>query len=468
MSEPKSFSIEACIVGRNDEYEPNWERNLFAMLDYNRRLFEGTGIDYRAVFVEWNPLPSRPLLAPRLVESLPFVRGIVVDSAIHAQLCTSADLPMVLTIAFNAGFRTTSADFSLGTCGDILLSTTLVERICREGLRRRCFYRAERANIRNDLDFPSATPQTIEKPENVLSVDTCSEPPYDKPPFTNSGGDFSMTDSGTMTGIRGYDEGITFARMHIDARLGWTAMNVVEDCLLLGRIFHISHAHSHTADIGKKVPGKIYNYTAGLPYLNPTSWGLGDFDWRPAGERLYRVAQPNGSANPPPENLSEHARETAVAAAARLREIRSSSQPDSPTGETRTEFDLLALELGGSPDWGSTVWRSEDGIGVQTSPHQWGWGCMIKLPSRLNMEQGNYYWIKMKLCVDRGAVGLALAKGANFLGERYVTSEEGPTEAFVPVSDPDSQFLLIRNLAESGSPSVAWVYAGQLVSQPKG
>ena len=106
-----SFSIEAIVIGRNDDYEPNWFSRLKSCLAYNRQLFAGSRVDYRVAFVEWNPLEDRPLLAHNLVEEFSFVRAIVVDAAVHERLCESDELTVMLNFAYNAGL--TDRNFNL-------------------------------------------------------------------------------------------------------------------------------------------------------------------------------------------------------------------------------------------------------------------------------------------------------------------------------------------------------------------
>src|SRR5262245_9716036 len=161
MSEQK-FSIEAIVLGRNDEYEPNWEQKLFASIAYNRARFEGSNVDFRVVFVEWNPPRDRPLMAPGLVSKFPFLRAIAVDADVHSALCTSEILNMMLNFSLNSAVRTSAADYCLISAGDLFIGEALADYIKRVGLTRNCLYRAERVNIRDDIDFTNATVAEIE------------------------------------------------------------------------------------------------------------------------------------------------------------------------------------------------------------------------------------------------------------------------------------------------------------------
>jgi len=462
-----SFSIEAVIVGRNDEYEPNWESNLFSAIAYNRRLFEKTNVDYRVAFVEWNPLSERPLLAPRLTAAFPFVRGIVVDPKVHAHICRSAELPIVLTFAFNAGFRTTSADFCLGTCGDIFLGSRVVDRIVHEGLQERCLYRAERVSIRNDLQFSGASPEVIEDPTNIVHVDTCTEPPYDRPPYTNASGDFSMVDTGTMFGIRGYDEGVKNARLHIDARFGLTAMSVIDDCKLLGRVFHVSHASSHGSG-QQRTLGQIYDHTANLPYANPRTWGLASYGWKSIGERLYGVSMPSlWRRKNLPNAALRAARAEGERIAAQIAGIRASAQPERPTVPATVETSLIPNVTPVLAEWGSAVETNENTISVKTGSQQWAYACTLQVHPNQVLNPSRYHWVAVRLAVTHGAFGVGLLRGQEIVHERFATKDETTSEIFLPLDESLPGWIVLRNAAEDGVSSIATIETAQIVSQPK-
>ena len=280
-------TIEAIILGRNDDYEPGWSDRLQAVLAYNRQRFAGTAFDYCAVFVEWNPPPDRPLLSPQLVERFPFVRGIVVEADVHKSLSRGRQA-MMMNFPVNAAIRTSDADFLVITGGDILFGEKLCERLVHDA-RPGCLYRAERVNIRSDLDFEHLTPRMVEDSSNIVSVDTCREPPFDRPPYTNASGDFIMMDRLTLAGLRGMDESIDFARLHLDSRMTTNALQAGLDCELLGQIFHISHSRSFSR-MPSTYPDHEYVWDCSLPYLNGENWGLAERSWRRLSDRLWQVS----------------------------------------------------------------------------------------------------------------------------------------------------------------------------------
>jgi hypothetical protein len=463
---PDPFSLEAVILGRNDDYEPNWTENLFAAIAYNRARFEGSRVDFRVAFVEWNPPAGKPLLSPDLLERYPFLRAIVVDREVHDALCAVRELPMMINFGFNAAFRTTAADFTMTTCGDDLWSTSLVRRICKEGLKPSHLYRAERASVKRDLPFARIDPQTLERPENVLFVDTCTQPPYDVPPYTNACGDFSLTDSGTMFAFGGMDESIREARLHLDSRLCINAMAVVEECVLLGQIFHITHATSF--GVQKKAKGREYVWDDGMPYVNPPNWGLADHTWERVSDRYYRVSLPRPGAAPSvPEKLPIDARARAADVRECLLEIRKSVHPERPVIATRSLTSALDLwTVAATPAWQSSIQRREDLLYIETSPTQWSPAVVFPFKLTPPADDEHWHWTRALLHVTEGAVAISVVdESLRVLAERYLYSDSDE-EVFIP-SPAAARHVLIRNLDGNSSRSLVTMRALELVTHPK-
>ena len=285
----KKFSIEFTIIGRNDNYEPHWYRNLLSIIAYNRSLFVGTKIDFRVAFVEWNPTKGRSFLSPQLVKKYEFLRAIVVSPKIHQQLCQAHDLVMMLNFSFNAAIRSSRSDFILISGGDNFLGRDTATYLINKGLKKKCLYRAERVEIKNTLHFKTPQAEEIENPPNIVRIDVCDLPPYNQPPYTNACGDFLLLDTVSLKFLRGYDENILNARLHLDTRCALSAMALGFDCKLIGHIFHIDH-HLSSVNLGKNYPGKRYDYKVNIPYHNQDNWGLADRNWKKANDRLYYVS----------------------------------------------------------------------------------------------------------------------------------------------------------------------------------
>lgn len=337
-------TIEAVILGRNDDYEPGWGDRLQSVLAYNRERLAGTPFDYRAVFVEWNPPPDRPLLSPQLAARFPFVRCIVVDAAVHRRLSRGRQ-QMMLNFPVNAAVRTSGADFLVITGGDILFGEKLCRRLAREGVRAGCLYRAERVNVGSDLDFEHLSPAIVEDPAGIVSVDTCHEAPFDQPPFINASGDFIMMDRATLTGLRGMDEGIDFARLHLDSRMSTNALLAGLDCELLGQIFHISHSRSFSR-MPSSYPDHDYTWDCCLPYLNGDNWGLADRHWHHLSDRIWQVSdEPAGGKESLPQTRDPDLDLRAAELGQALQQRRKSQRTETPSG-TIYELALVPARHG--------------------------------------------------------------------------------------------------------------------------
>ena len=462
------FSIEAIVLGRNDEYEPNWTATLHASLQYNRQRFEAVGVDYRVAFVEWNPPPDRPLLAPDLVKRFFFLRAIVIDRDVHQAVCEVSNLDMMLNFAYNPALRTSLGDYALITSGDLFFGRALATRI-GEGLRPNCLYRAERVNIREDIDVVSATPEMIEAPEHTVSVDSCSEPPYDKPPYSHASGDFLLVDRVTMVGLRGLDESIRFARLHLDSRFCFTAMHAGLDCELLGRIYHLNHRNAYT-NRRQSYPGRPYDYNAGLPYVNPVDWGLAEFGWSAMGDRLWRIGMPQrGRARRDvPATLESSEIERANAVTRRLLDIQSATAPPAPvTGVNvhRTDIDhSMGVSL---PRWeiwdGARIEARESGVAVTTLAEPWAYSAALPLQVDGDTETG-WQWLRVRARGVRGSAGIGILCVETLSSERVV-SEGDAREFFLVVPSPEIK-LLVRN-AEHTGPSAVVIEHVSVVAQHK-
>ena len=93
--------------------------------------------------------------------------------------------------------------------------------------------------------------------------------------YINASSDFMMMDRATLAGLRGMDEGIDFARLHLDPPMSTNALRARLDCKLIGQIFHVSHSRSF-ARMPSSYPDHGYTRDCGLPYLNGDNWGRPD------------------------------------------------------------------------------------------------------------------------------------------------------------------------------------------------
>lgn len=464
LQHSRSGLIEGVVLGRNDDYEPDWHGRLKASLAYNRRLFEQAGIDYRVAFVEWNPPAGRPLLGPDLVARFPFLRAIVIDAMVHQRLCQAQNLSMMLNFPYNSALRTSAADYCLITSGDLFFGRALVAEIAK-GLASGCLYRAERVNIRANLPFATATPLMIEDPDVIEQVDTCSEPPYNVPPYTNASGDFLMVDRATMTGLRGFDESVLNARLHLDSRFCVTAMAAQLDCRLLGRIFHINHGNSYR-NRGSDYPGERYDHEDGLPYLNPPSWGLAEYAWLPLSERLWRVSLPETPGGVRlPADMAPAVAQAADRVTRRLAEIRRTLQPKRPApGHVEVAATYSPVAFKAYPYWhGATVEPAPgQAATITTSRAPWGNSAILDLEGAVpETQDGTWRWVKLIIGQLSGEVAVSIVRGEDILVQTLSAESRHTLWLRTP---PGSQAILVRN-GEQAGPSRLEIESVELLSQ---
>jgi hypothetical protein len=442
------LQIEGVIIGRNDDYEPGWANRLRQCISYNHQLCAEFNIDYRVVFVEWNPPAGRPLLAPGLVADYPFVRGIVCDAQLHGEVCHSPTLQIMLAFGFNPGVRTSVADYVVTTTGDTFWARDLVSRIAKQGLRPGCLYRAERVNIDKTLDF-SRGAEVLEDPSSIISIDSCSEPPFNQPPFTNACGDFLMVDRRTALGLRGFDEGVRNARLHLDSRFCETAMAASLDCELLGRIFHINHARSYT-NMLEHYPDEAYDASAGLPTVNLAAWGLADHPWRQESERLWHIA-PVGTVGEGwgavPTALSAEDVATANAVTSRLIALKSPERPLSGDLADDTALDVTKFKSRSEWNGGGVEWANGAAV-VEVHSQPWGYSAYLVLASEDVAERpGHWRWIRLSIEAD-GPCAIGLVRDQTYLEETMVGAGKRG-DVFLPCRS-EAKALMIRNAGRPG------------------
>jgi hypothetical protein len=379
---------------------------------------------------------------------------------------------MMLNFPYNAAIRSSTADFVLLSSGDIFVGQELAHRIISHGLRRRCLYRAERVNIDRGIDFSTATAEQLEDPRAVTSINSCTEPPYDQPPYTHAAGDFLMADRWTMTGLRGYDEAITFARLHLDSRFCYNAMAAGLDCELIGRIYHIDHAQSYTNSKGKKYPGRDYAYAEGLPYLNPRDWGLAGYDWEPLGPRLFRVGVPDPGAasqcRPMPGTLSPEDIDAANAVTRALLADRERRQPAQPRPRPPVHSQIVPLQqLSVAPNWaGADVAQLRDSAVVTTCRQQWAFSAALDVAVGALSDQ-EWCWLELSAKGVSGTVGCGLLEGEAIIGEIGIKPSAAAQLHWIPLDRGGEVRLMLRNWAADGLPSVIELLSLRLVRQAR-
>jgi hypothetical protein len=370
---------------------------------------------------------------------------------------------MMLNFAYNAALRTSASPFSLITSGDLFYGRALAERIATSGLQRGCLYRAERVNIDASLDVLTAGADDIEAPSAVVSIDTCSEPPYNTPPYSHASGDFLLVDRLTMHGLRGFDESIRFARLHLDSRFCFTAMAAGLDCELLGRIYHINHRNAYTNRLND-YPGRRYDYMADLPYVNPVDWGLAAFDWTQTSDRLWRIGVPTAQASVA-SALDPADASIADAVTRRLLDVRARTQPSRPNVTEWMRVREQPLSGIVAHRWwkGAAAKMDGDRVEITTVAIPWGYSAATPLSDLQAILTDEWAWVRVRARVNQGTAGVGLLKGDSIIVQ-HMLSNDSVSDVWLPCANRADVELIFRN-GDTSSPSVVEVIEVALVAQ---
>jgi hypothetical protein len=265
--------VAAVLVGRNDDYMPDFRQRLVACLEWNTRYLVG-----EVVFVEWNPPADRDLLAHHLTRQFPQLRAYVVPAATHERICQNPAVKLLEYHAKNVGIRRAQAPFIFVTNADAAVGLDSVRHLRAAEMRPDVVWTAERIDI----------PWKESAQDHIRLVDSLRIRrviPYD--PLGT--GEFAVASRELWHGARGYDELMVRHRIGCDIR--GVAQMVAQGATVAraGTVLHLTHPTScterimpHHGDFATK---------EGLPYRNPDEWGLGDAKEVPLGPRIWRLEE---------------------------------------------------------------------------------------------------------------------------------------------------------------------------------
>jgi hypothetical protein len=267
-------AVAAVLVGRNDDYMPDFRQRLVACLEWNTRYLVS-----EVVFVEWNPPAGRDLLAHHLTERFPNLRAYVVPAATHDRICENPAIKLLEYHAKNVGIRRVTSPFVFVTNADAAVGLDSVSRLRASDLPPDVVWTAERIDI----------PWKESAQDHIRLFDSLRYRrviPYD-PMGT---GEFALASRDRWHRARGYDELMVRHRIGCDIR--GVAQMVAQGATIAkaGTVLHLTHPTSCTERI---MPhhGEQAN-KEGLPYRNGDDWGLGHLREVPLAPRVWGLEEP--------------------------------------------------------------------------------------------------------------------------------------------------------------------------------
>jgi hypothetical protein len=245
------------VTGRNDNYDGNFDDRLAIALSYNTKSLP----DAEFIFVEWNPLPDRPLTCEKLKKVFgDRVRYYVADPKFHSRFCTIdgfLEYPPK-----NVGIRRSRGEFVGCINSDIIFSPELVEAL-KQPLDRQAVYRTTRVDIKCDylnVEFPLPSSQVLTKNSGYM----------------NASGDFLLLFRDVWGRSTGYCEQFPEQRLHKDSLMIHLLVDIGKMPVKnIGEITHWRHPSSWSNGFKRDKVGDIFwdfkkcGYKKNIP-----GWGL--------------------------------------------------------------------------------------------------------------------------------------------------------------------------------------------------
>jgi hypothetical protein len=264
------LSIAAVVVGRNDDYMPDFLQRLTATIEWNVRHL----VD-EVIFVEWNPPADREYLATTLTKRFDCLRAYVVPPKIHRAFCQNPNLALMEFHAKNVGIRRAKSPWIVATNADAAFGPDAVYRILNSPLPPDAVWTAQRV----DIPWREGRAESI-KFQDLLRYRRVI-------PYKSLGtGEFVFASRQLWERARGYDESLLKHRIDCDMR--GTAQMIAHgaETRRAGIVLHLAHPTSCTEG-GVRAHHGEHAYFDNVPYQNGENWGLGDYRETEIADRVW-------------------------------------------------------------------------------------------------------------------------------------------------------------------------------------
>ena len=280
--------LSIVLTGRNDGLGGDFNERLFRTLEFNHAQLSTRGIPHEFVFVEWRPVSGVPWLAEVLGDRYRALvpgtlRSFVVDGAYHDALSLNPRLQFQEFVAKNVGIRRSRGAFVLTTNTDIMLSRGVLDALEQRTMQPRVLYRAERVDLRKDLDGQRTDWRLLEDERNHEHVNRIKPPVY-----SNAAGDFLLLDRESYLELRGFNEVYRVAKIHVDRNFCLKALSSGLTLTPLDApVYHLGHGTfndqaARFVDRPAEAPWGDRRWRGAVLYDNDGDWGL----WRAPLRRM--------------------------------------------------------------------------------------------------------------------------------------------------------------------------------------
>jgi len=277
---PQIPYLSIVLTGRNDDFGGDFNNRLFCAMEFNHRQLLECGIPHEFVFVEWRPLPGKRWLAEVLADRYRDLPGdmlvsYVADAAYHDAYSLNPKLQFQEFIAKNIGIRHSRGTFLLTTNTDIYLSRGVLEILQQRALTTGVLYRVRRVDLKDPIDYQQMDWDVLEDSRNYETINEI-RPPY----YTNASGDFLLLDRTSYHDIRGFNEIVRVAKIHMDTNFclkafssGLTISPMSASVYHVGRGTWNSQRLLYTGN-PHDAPWGDSRWKRAVVYDNPPTWGL--------------------------------------------------------------------------------------------------------------------------------------------------------------------------------------------------
>jgi hypothetical protein len=260
--------ISGVVVGRNDDYMPDFRQRLLVTIDWNLRYL----LD-EVIFVEWNPLPDREPLSFSLAKRFARLKAYIVAAPLHEDIGGNAEVPVLEFHAKNVGIRRASCPWIVATNADALFGFDSVWRLRHSPLSPDVAWTAQRV----DIPWREGRSSRARLPDVLWYRRVIPDHPLGT-------GEFLFASQQLWDRARGYDEFSTAHRIGVDKRGTAQLLACGATAQKAGVVLHLAHPTSCTEAV-RPHHGE-WATLEGVPYANPATWGLAD---RREVERAERV-----------------------------------------------------------------------------------------------------------------------------------------------------------------------------------
>ncbi len=240
--------ISFVIVARNDNYGGDFLERINHFVENIIVLSERYKLPAELVIVEWNPPFDRPSLEdaiswPTIQRKFINIKIIEVPHHIHLKLMNPENLFLFEYLGKNAGIRRAKGEYILATNPDTLFNENMMEFFAAQKLRRNCFYRIDRYDVKRPIPQGTVEHKFCYCRENVIKINGYYWTDYKRnisgrfwrykklkaffrysakkllcfpfvPPHVNASGDFLLMHKSQWETIKGFPEFETQGKSH--------------------------------------------------------------------------------------------------------------------------------------------------------------------------------------------------------------------------------------------------------------